>query len=58
MRDEGRVAWISLTPVKALALQLVDETELLEGGAEGDRRFYLVGETGRLVNNKDSVCSS
>ena len=28
----GRVAWISLTPVKATALQLVDEVELLESG--------------------------
>ena len=37
----GRIAWISLTPVKATALQLVDEVELLEGGPKGDRRFYL-----------------
>jgi uncharacterized protein len=49
----GRVAWISLTPVKATAVQLVDEVELLETGPAGDRRFYFVGETGRLVNNKD-----
>ncbi len=50
----GRIAWISLTPVKATALQLVDEVELLEDGLKGDRRFYLVTEAGRLVNNKDS----
>ena len=49
----GRVAWISLAPVKATAVHLVDEIELLETGLEGDRRFYLVSETGRLINNKD-----
>jgi uncharacterized protein YcbX len=49
----GRVAWISLTPVKATAVQLVDQIELLENGLAGDRRFYLVSETGRLINNKD-----
>ena len=49
----GRVAWISLAPVKATAVHLVDEIELLETGLEGDRRFYFVSEAGRLVNNKD-----
>jgi uncharacterized protein len=49
----GRVAWISLTPVKATAVQLVDEVELLGTGPKGDRRFYFVSEAGRLVNNKD-----
>jgi hypothetical protein len=49
----GRVAWISLAPVKATAVRLVDEIELLENGLAGDRRFYLVSETGRLINNKD-----
>lgn len=49
----GRVAWISLTPVKATALHHVEEIELLESGLQGDRRFYLVGERGRLVSNKD-----
>ena len=49
----GRVAWISLAPVKATAVHLVDEIELLENGLEGDRRFYVVSETGRLINNKD-----
>ena len=49
----GRIAWISLTPVKATRLHHVDEADLLESGLAGDRRFYLVGETGRLVNNKD-----
>ena len=49
----GRVTWIARTPVKALALQHLEEADLGEGGVEGDRRFYLVGETGRLISNKD-----
>ena len=49
----ARVSWISLTPVKATKLQLLDEVELLESGPKGDRRFYFVTETGRLVSNKD-----
>jgi MOSC domain-containing protein len=48
----ARVSWISLTPVKGLALHLVDETELLESGLNGDRCFFLVDETNRLVNDK------
>jgi uncharacterized protein YcbX len=49
----GRIAWISHTPVKALALQHLEVAELAEGGVDGDRRFYLVGEAGRLISNKD-----
>jgi uncharacterized protein YcbX len=49
----ARVAWISRTPVKALALQHLQEAELGEGGVGGDRLFYLVGEAGRLISNKD-----
>lgn len=49
----ARVAWISRTPVKAFALEQLEETLLGEGGVDGDRRFYLVGETGRLISNKD-----
>jgi uncharacterized protein YcbX len=48
----ARVAWLSFTPVKATRLHLVDEVELLETGLRGDRRFYLVSDTGRLVNDK------
>jgi uncharacterized protein YcbX len=48
----ARVSWISLTPVKALALHLVEDVEVLETGLSGDRRFFLVDETGRLVNDK------
>jgi uncharacterized protein YcbX len=49
----ARVAWISLAPVKATALHLVDEVDVLETGLRDDRRFYFVGEAGRLLNNKD-----
>ena len=49
----ARVSWISLTPVKATMLHLVDEVEVSESGVRGDRRFYLVTEAGRLVSNKD-----
>lgn len=49
----ARVAWISRTPVKALELEQLGEVNLGEGGVEGDRRFYLVGESGRLISNKD-----
>jgi uncharacterized protein YcbX len=48
----ARVAWISLAPVKGLALRQVDECELTEAGVAGDRLFFLVDETGRLVNSK------
>ena len=48
----ARIVWISLTPVKATRLQLVDEAELRETGVYGDRRFYLVEERGLLVNDK------
>jgi uncharacterized protein YcbX len=47
-----RVAWISLSPVKGLALSQVDECELTEAGLAGDRAFFLVDETDRLVNSK------
>ena len=41
-----------MRPVKALALESLEEVELAEGGPVGDRRFFLVDDTGRLVNNK------
>jgi MOSC domain-containing protein len=46
------VSWISAVPVKALALEDLIEVELLERGLRGDRCFYLVDESNRLVNNK------
>jgi uncharacterized protein len=47
-----RVAWISFCPVKGLALRQLDECELTEAGVAGDREFFLVDETDRLVNAK------
>ena len=49
----ARVSWISLTPVKATMLHLVDEADLRESGVLGDRRFFFVTERGRLVSDKD-----
>jgi uncharacterized protein YcbX len=46
-----RISWISLTPVKALAMEQVDEVELREDGLQGDRRFFLVDDNNRLVND-------
>jgi uncharacterized protein YcbX len=48
----GTVAWLSSAPVKGLAL--LDHGSVLvgPGGLEGDRRFHLIDETGRLVNGK------
>jgi uncharacterized protein YcbX len=37
----ARVSWVSLTPVKALALEHVDEIELLQDGLRGDRPFGI-----------------
>ena len=49
---EGRVARISIAPVKALALVHPEEVELDFTGVAGDRRFWLVDRAGRLVNDK------
>jgi hypothetical protein len=46
------VAWISVTPVKGLALRQLDACELTELGVAGDREFFLVDENDRLVNSK------
>jgi uncharacterized protein len=49
---EGRVARISIAPVKALHLVNPDEVELTRAGVVGDRRFWLVDRERRLVNGK------
>jgi uncharacterized protein YcbX len=46
----GTVAWITIAPVKSLALQPLDEVRLGLEGAAGDRQFFLVDADGRLVN--------
>jgi hypothetical protein len=52
------VSWIAFTPVKATKLHLVDEADVVETGVRGDRRFYLIGERGRLVNDHDGPLQS
>jgi uncharacterized protein YcbX len=42
------VARLSTTPIKGLMLDHPGSIELTVGGAAGDRRFYLVDDTGRL----------
>jgi uncharacterized protein len=49
---EGRVARISIAPVKALHVVNPDEVELGPAGVSGDRRFWLVDADRRLVNGK------
>lgn len=49
---KGSVAWISIAPVKALALVHRDEVELEPFGVRENRRFYLVDDEGRMVNGK------
>ena len=48
----ARVVAIAVAPVKGLALQAREAVELTLAGVEGDRRFYLVDETGHLINQK------
>jgi uncharacterized protein len=49
---EARVVRISIAPVKSLGLVHPDSVELRPDGVQGDRRFWLVDEDGRLFNNK------
>ncbi len=44
------VARLSIAPVKSLALLHPDEIYLTADGVVEDRRFYLVDETGRLID--------
>jgi uncharacterized protein len=48
----GSVAWISIAPVKGLALLHPDEVELEANGVSANRRFHLVDGRNRLVNGK------
>ena len=48
----GSVAWISIAPVKGLALQHPDEVDLEVSGVGANRRFHLVDGRDRLVNGK------
>lgn len=48
----GSVAWITIAPVKALALVQREEVELEPFGIRENRRFYLVDGHGRMINGK------
>ena len=48
----ARVVRINVAPVKSLGLVHPEEIELGERGVVGNRRFWLVDENRRLVNNK------
>jgi uncharacterized protein YcbX len=48
----ARVAWISVAPVKGLALAQREEVLLERFGVRENRRFHLIGEDGRLLNGK------
>ena len=43
---QGSVAWITIAPVKSLALVHRDEVELEPFGVRENRRFYLVDDNG------------
>jgi MOSC domain-containing protein len=49
---EGRVARISIAPMKALHVVNPDRVELGTAGVAGDRRFWLVDANRKLVNGK------
>jgi len=46
------VAWITVAPVKGLALVAREEVQLELEGVRDNRRFYLVDARGRMVNGK------
>lgn len=47
------VAWLTIAPVKGLGLVARDEVALEPFGVADNRRFYLVDENGRKLNQKD-----
>jgi len=47
------VAWLTIAPVKALALVAREEILLERHGVSENRRFFIVDENGRKVNQKD-----
>lgn len=47
----ARIAWISIAPVKKLALQQLREVRLERDGVRENRRFFLVHADGGLVRN-------
>jgi len=51
-RTAGRVAWIHSAPIKALAIQELQEVALELHGVENDRRFCIVDPDGKMLNAK------
>ena len=50
--DSGRVAWITIAPVKSMALVALEHARLERTGIAGDRAFAVIDPEGRLVNGK------
>ena len=48
----ARVAWITVAPVKGMALEQHSEVQLELFGVPGNRRFHVIGDDGRLLNGK------
>ena len=48
----AHVSWIHVAPIKALAIQELNEVELGRLGVENDRRFCIVDPDGRMLNAK------
>jgi uncharacterized protein YcbX len=48
----ARVAWIHVAPIKALAIQELQQVQLDRHGVENDRRFCIVDPDGRMLNAK------
>lgn len=48
----GRIAWINVAPVKGMALEQRCAVELEPFGVLDNRRFHVIGESGRLLNGK------
>jgi MOSC domain-containing protein len=46
------VAWITVAPVKGMALEQRAHVQLESFGVRENRRFHVIGEDGRLVNGK------
>lgn len=44
------VAWISIAPVKGMRMQELTEIELGPEGLAGDRKFFLVDESGAMIS--------
>jgi uncharacterized protein YcbX len=48
----ARIAWITVAPVKGMALEQRTEVQLESYGVRENRRFHVIAEDGRLMNGK------